>query len=574
MPHTIRSPPQLHSPSSGEGYTPPSSSDSDSDNGYHKDFCLMSTRELLAIDWRAQERFAARVGVTYLYPQLLQDDYPYSTSAPEAAADQSAAFGIVMPVGTSKAKQPQYMLSLGLAPDSKGNCIPPDAIWTRISRRLVSPEVLEKAGVRYEARPTFVAVLGMLDKKTIAEYARQSAEARRSRHSSAKGRGQLPRNTPPDDRRTSFGAGPAVDPKPRMRRMQSMPDVSNSDDRRNGPAPNANANKASTFPLDRDATASANGGRNRDGDKGSAYPFIVSPPTMEANAGGVAPEGSNAQPEPQPKSILKNKNTNQVRFKDGKLVEVGPDDAESGPSSRDKSHSGTHHGHGHSHSSKHRDRSRHRDSSSHRHRDSSRHRHRDSSSHRHRDSSSHRHRDHSRTRSDDDDRSQIGNATGNVIVTEIEVATGTMATKIMTRNDDDDPMTEAVTEVTAHRTNATAIGIVIGTESAIVIAIGRATETNVNVNVNVNVTETETETEIETVTSQRSYRDLSSRNRDGRDSRDSRDRDGRNSRDRSDKDGRDREGGRKRFRDTLNAAGIGGAAGSLFSVLTEAASGF
>jgi hypothetical protein len=38
-----------------------------------------------------------------------------------------------------------------LAPDSKGNIIPPDAKWTKINRRLVSPEVLDQAHKRYEA---------------------------------------------------------------------------------------------------------------------------------------------------------------------------------------------------------------------------------------------------------------------------------------------------------------------------------------------------------------------------------------------------------------------------------------
>lgn len=38
-----------------------------------------------------------------------------------------------------------------LKPDSKGNPIPPEAKWTKINRRLVSPEVLDQAHKRYEA---------------------------------------------------------------------------------------------------------------------------------------------------------------------------------------------------------------------------------------------------------------------------------------------------------------------------------------------------------------------------------------------------------------------------------------
>ena len=41
--------------------------------------------------------------------------------------------------------------SIRLAPDERGNEIPPDAKWTRINRRLVSPEVQEQDHRRYEA---------------------------------------------------------------------------------------------------------------------------------------------------------------------------------------------------------------------------------------------------------------------------------------------------------------------------------------------------------------------------------------------------------------------------------------
>jgi hypothetical protein len=48
----------------------------------------------------------------------------------------------------SKSPQPD---TFPLAPDAQGNKIPPDAKWTKINRRLVSPEVLEKDRRRYEA---------------------------------------------------------------------------------------------------------------------------------------------------------------------------------------------------------------------------------------------------------------------------------------------------------------------------------------------------------------------------------------------------------------------------------------
>ncbi|TVY35489.1 hypothetical protein LOCC1_G006371 [Lachnellula occidentalis] len=73
-----------------------------------------------------------------------------------------------------------------LAPDSYGNEIPSDAKWTKMARRLVSPEVLDQDRRRYEARPDFVAVLGVLSRDEIEDYAVRSqilraARTRRSR---------------------------------------------------------------------------------------------------------------------------------------------------------------------------------------------------------------------------------------------------------------------------------------------------------------------------------------------------------------------------------------------------------
>ncbi|KAI1654586.1 hypothetical protein F4813DRAFT_205180 [Daldinia decipiens] len=68
-----------------------------------------------------------------------------------------------------------------LAPDSRGREIPLDAKWTRISRRLVSPEVLAGAGVRYEARPDFVAVLGELSRDEVTYFAHRTTEVRAAR---------------------------------------------------------------------------------------------------------------------------------------------------------------------------------------------------------------------------------------------------------------------------------------------------------------------------------------------------------------------------------------------------------
>ncbi|CAH0044856.1 unnamed protein product [Clonostachys solani] len=96
----------------------------------------------------------------------------------------------------------------GLAPDSRGQPIPLNAEWTKIDRDIVSPGVLEFAGVRYEARPSYVAVLGRLSKDQVSAFARQTANYRAGRpiHPedwqlfSAKGR------VPKTQRRTSDGS--------------------------------------------------------------------------------------------------------------------------------------------------------------------------------------------------------------------------------------------------------------------------------------------------------------------------------------------------------------------------------
>ncbi|KAH8172589.1 hypothetical protein LIA77_06844 [Sarocladium implicatum] len=68
-----------------------------------------------------------------------------------------------------------------LAPDTYGNDIPMDAQWTKIHRSMISVEVLEQIGVRYEARPRYVAILGRLTREQTASYARQSASMRFAR---------------------------------------------------------------------------------------------------------------------------------------------------------------------------------------------------------------------------------------------------------------------------------------------------------------------------------------------------------------------------------------------------------
>ncbi|KAI0378672.1 hypothetical protein F5Y04DRAFT_290843 [Hypomontagnella monticulosa] len=122
-------------------------------------------------------------------PPLLLGNDNSSTSPPTLRSHSVSG-----PVVPTQQYQQEQQRNARLAPDSKGREIPLDAKWTRIPRRLVSPEVLAGAGVRYEARPDFVAVLGELGRDEVAEFARKTAEVRgaRRRSSAATGASAAP----------------------------------------------------------------------------------------------------------------------------------------------------------------------------------------------------------------------------------------------------------------------------------------------------------------------------------------------------------------------------------------------
>ncbi|KAI0105625.1 hypothetical protein F4776DRAFT_474084 [Hypoxylon sp. NC0597] len=173
---------------------------------------LISTRELMALDKRSAD-LAAAMGNMHLQPpagsnyQMSSSPTPHtlppSTSHPalpspsqasHPVAEHSHAHPRYLPPVLIPGSSPQQQIipasqqrSARLAPDSQGRDIPLEAKWTRIPRRLVSPEVLAGAGVRYEARPDFVAVLGELSRDQVADFARKTAEVRgaRRRRSSA-----------------------------------------------------------------------------------------------------------------------------------------------------------------------------------------------------------------------------------------------------------------------------------------------------------------------------------------------------------------------------------------------------
>ena len=212
----------------------------------------------------------------------------YSSTGPQAAP----------PYGTSPGSMPSR-----LAPDRFGNEIPSEAQWTKIRRTLVSPEVLERAGVRYEARPEYVAVLGCLTRDEIAEYARQSADCRAAR------------------------AGRYVPQRKNDEYQRDRADSKSSRDEDDDES--VLWDESDTTDYDDDKTS----------EKGTrSYPYIVSPPTK-----GKTSPASTAMPKP----ILKNKNENHVRF-DPEPHEVDPRSSRSLRDDRDRR--------GDHHSRRHRDR--------------------------------------------------------------------------------------------------------------------------------------------------------------------------------------------------------------------------
>lgn len=158
-----------------------------------------------------------------------------------------------------------------LGPDKYGREIPPNATWTKVRRALISLEVLERAGLRWEARPEFVAILGRLSREEVAEYSRQSAECRAARLDSGSSRRSYPHRDRDDSQR---------------RRT----------DHENGPRTGEESEVTDDYDDDDDRTP-------RTGYR--MAPYIVRPHDKQA----TSPAATIV-----PKPILKNKNENHVRF--------------------------------------------------------------------------------------------------------------------------------------------------------------------------------------------------------------------------------------------------------------------
>jgi len=65
--------------------------------------------------------------------------------------------------------------------DAKIGGVPFDARWTKISRKIVSPEALEAGRERFETRDDHVIVLRVLSKEEIAGYVEDTKEIKGSR---------------------------------------------------------------------------------------------------------------------------------------------------------------------------------------------------------------------------------------------------------------------------------------------------------------------------------------------------------------------------------------------------------
>lgn len=385
-----------------------SDASSDTDSTGSQQLALMSTRDLMDMDRKEADALATRVGGLHLGPTLLPPPPPsygvspgtspdgrflpppptfqgQSTLSPEHQFSSSPHSGASpryippLPIyGSSPASSimtppPPYkpVNNLGtspipipssappsaagfpppptgaaapharLAPDSKGAEIPLEAKWTRIKRTLVSPEVLDQAGLRYEARPDFVAVLGVLSREEIANLARKSAEVRASRARGSSDASRTVRSTAsyPDEKRDMFES-----PRRKVRASESNTDSDStcstsdeSDSSDSEPEVRTHTRGRSNSSTDKYIPREIRHKRRQKGDRDNstipeepalegsddnsrarAYPFIVPPMNEKGSPAATV----------LPKPILKNRNENHVRFDDEGPREVSPGELE------------------------------------------------------------------------------------------------------------------------------------------------------------------------------------------------------------------------------------------------------
>ncbi|KAK8007706.1 hypothetical protein PG989_001696 [Apiospora arundinis] len=283
---------------------------------------------------------------------------PYGSSPPPVLHANSISAPAI-PGSSSQSLPGQPPRCSRLAPDPQGHEIPLDASWTRIKRSLVSPEVLHQAGVRFEARPDFVAILGVFTKDDIREFARRSAEVRRRRmgqrssktnNNRGERRSETQRYYPDkyknwdvEAQKRSSGTTTGNrafndDSKPRRADSQSSNDL--FDDSSSSSSSDSSDDEGLPPYRSRDGHYSSQDSKDdKDSDeKGTkVYPFIVPPPAEKGN--GASPAAT-----VMPKPILKNKNDDpHVRFdpepkvlNDGAVPRSVPQSRSSGHRDRDE----------------------------------------------------------------------------------------------------------------------------------------------------------------------------------------------------------------------------------------------
>jgi len=105
-------------------------------------------------------------------------------SPPREKPEEKTVKGILRPPRDKFPEDPTPVRE-GVAPlkDAKKDGVPPDARWTKISRKLVNPQALEAGKERYEAREDFVIVLRVLSKEEVQGYAEVTQRIRGLSHS-------------------------------------------------------------------------------------------------------------------------------------------------------------------------------------------------------------------------------------------------------------------------------------------------------------------------------------------------------------------------------------------------------
>jgi hypothetical protein len=135
-----------------------SSNNSGSDSGG----AIIRTTELVALSQALSVRPAAlpssvgsnmsygdqNVRRSIEYPSQANTNLGSALTQPVAIPIRSGNPNTISREGFGTSPRPE---AFRLAPDSQGNPIPPNAKWTKINRRLVSPEVLDQDRRRYEA---------------------------------------------------------------------------------------------------------------------------------------------------------------------------------------------------------------------------------------------------------------------------------------------------------------------------------------------------------------------------------------------------------------------------------------